>query len=107
MFAESGRAMRALVDEVRKSLASIGVTGELTSGDGQPPRPETVEPRDDGTAPDIDRLLSAGGPSREKEQVDAYWAKAAATHGRKPTSSGALSYDEAKKMGLAPDQSHE
>jgi hypothetical protein len=53
----------------------------------------------------MEALLSDAGKKKVKqEEMDAFWDQAAETHANKSTNSEVISYEEARKMGLTPDQ---
>jgi len=99
----SSESIAALSAEVLKSLAQIGVTGEL--------RTRTVQRNADGTPqsesaadPGLDSLLTRELPAQDSRNVDAFWEDAATARGARPPDAGVLTYEQAKKMGLLPDQ---
>ena len=102
-------AMMAVRNEVGKSLRSMGVTAELKQPTTPAPAPKkkgktgdlkTVPP-----APEMEALLKEAGKKKVKqEEMDAFWNQAAEKHANKSTNSEVISYEEARKMGLTPDQ---
>jgi CheY-like chemotaxis protein len=102
-------AMLAVRNEVGKSLRSMGVTAELKQ-----PAPPAPAPRKKGktgdfkavpAAPEMEALLNEAGKKKVKqEDMDAFWNQAAEQHANKSTNSEVISYEEARKMGLTPDQ---
>ncbi len=105
---ETVGAMMAVRDEVGKSLRSLGVTAELKEPATQPAprkRGKTGELRASAPAPEIEALLKQAETSKVKpEEMDAFWDQAAQQHANKPTNSEVIPYEEARKMGLTPDQ---
>jgi CheY-like chemotaxis protein len=102
-------AMLKVRNEVGKSLRSMGVTAELKQ-----PAPPAPAPRKKGrtgdlkvnpTAPEMEALLNDAGKKKVKQaEMDAYWNQAAEQHANKSTNSEVISYEEARKLGLTPDQ---
>jgi hypothetical protein len=88
--------------EIDKALLSIGAGRERTTPAARKRRGRT------GQLPtrevDIESLLTtAEEQGIEPGDVDAFWDQAASEHANKPTSPDVISYEEARKMGLAPD----
>lgn len=102
-ISESLDALRAVRDEIAKSLRSLGVTSEFAS----PPSP-SAPPGGKETPPpavEIEALLKEAGKKKVKpEDVDAFWDQAAQQHANKTTNPEVIPYEEARKMGLTPDQ---
>lgn len=102
-------SMLAVRNEVGKSLRSMGVTAELKE-----PTPTIPAPRKKGKtgdfkapppAPEMEALINEAGKKKVKqEEMDAFWNQAAEQHANKSTNSEVISYEEARKMGLTPDQ---
>lgn len=102
-------AMLKVRNEVGKSLRSMGVTAELKQ-----PAPPGTAPRKKGrtgdlkanpTVPEMEALLDDAGKKKVKQdEMDAYWNQAAEQHANKSTNSEVISYEEARKLGLTPDQ---
>jgi CheY-like chemotaxis protein len=100
------RAMTALRNEILKSLQSIGVTvGRAVPGEEAAASQQG--PSDADAASKLDALLAQPGQVRGREQIDSYWAEAAQAHGNKPTSPDVISFEQAKRMGLAPKMPEE
>lgn len=107
---ETVEAMLAVRNEVGKSLRSMGVTSELKEPSA-PSRPalrrkgKTGDLPTSHPAPEIEALLKEAGKKKVKqEEMDAFWKQAAEQHANKPTNPEVISYEEARKMGLTPDQ---
>lgn len=102
---ETLQAMLAVCIEVEKSLRSMGVTAELTPpSEGKSKEKASNTPKASG-APEMETLLKEADKTKLKSsEVDAFWNEAAEQHANKPTSSDVIPYEEARKMGLAPDQ---
>ena len=102
-------AMLAVRNEVGKSLRSMGVTAELKQPTTPPPAPKRKGKTGDlkavPPAPEMEALLSDAGKKKVKqEEMDAFWDQAAEQNANKSTNSEVISYEEARKMGLTPDQ---
>lgn len=100
-------AMMAVRDEVGKSLRSMGVTAELKEPPATPPRKrgKTGELRSAPAAPEMEALLKEAARNKVKpEEVDAFWDQAAREHANKTTNPEVIPYEQARKMGLTPDQ---
>jgi CheY-like chemotaxis protein len=125
---ETVNGVLALKREVEKTLKSIGATGELravsakvaVSAPVAAPIVSTMEPEATSTKPKklTDRLVATAvtaAPAPEMEALlkeattkkidntDDFWKQAAEQHAKKPASSDVISLEEARKMGLAPD----
>ena len=101
-------AMMKVRDEVGKSLRSMGVTAELKQPPPEPPtkrKGKTGELKTNPPAPEMEALLNDAGKKKVKqEEIDAFWNEAAELHANKSTNSEVISYEEARKLGLAPDK---
>ncbi len=102
-------AMLKVRNEVGKSLRSMGVTAELKLPTSPPPAPKkrgkTGDLKASPTAPEMEALLNEAAKKKIKqEEMDAFWNQAAEQHANKATSSEVISYEEARKLGLTPDQ---
>jgi CheY-like chemotaxis protein len=102
-------AMLKVRNEVGKSLRSMGVTAELKQPTTpvQTPRKKgkTGELKANPPAPEMEALLNEAGKKKVKqEEIDAFWNQAAELHANKSTNSEVISYEEARKLGLTPDQ---
>lgn len=99
------RAMQAVRAQVAQSLRAIGAPA-----DGDPAAPPAAsepaaEAAADTPAPEMERLLKeAGQQPLQGNELDAYWEQAAAQHANRPSSSDVIPYDEARKLGLTPDE---
>jgi CheY-like chemotaxis protein len=110
---DSLEAMLAVRNEVGRSLRSMGVTSELKEPPTSPapsPAPEPKKKRKTSDlpaappAPEMETLLKEATKKKTKqEEVDAFWNQAAEQHANKSTNPEVISYEEARKMGLAPD----
>ncbi len=108
------QALLALRDQVEKSLRSMGVTSELKdqapATPTQPAKPpvkrkgKTGELAQGPTAPEMEALLKEAAKKKVKpEEMDAFWDQAAEQHASKTNNPEVISYEEARKLGLAPD----
>ncbi len=111
---DSVQALVALREQVEKSLRSMGVTSELK--DQAPTTPttpinpptkkkgKTSELQPAPVSPEMEALLKEAARKKVKpEEMDAYWHQAAEQHAAKSTNPEVISYEEARKLGLAPD----
>jgi CheY-like chemotaxis protein len=98
-------AMKAVRSEVVRSLRSMGAMR-----DQSPTTPRTgpgpgIKPAGAASAPEMETLLKEAGRRRlKREELDAFWDEAVAKHTNAPTSPDAIPYDEARKLGLTPDE---
>ncbi len=109
------QSMLALRDQVDKALRNLGVTGPLTSPEAEAmPTPGNAEgpsvPSDSiqyvepPTASALEFLLKQAGKKKMKTgELDAFWGEAAAKHGTASTNPDVISYDQARQLGLMPD----
>ncbi len=101
-------AMLAVRDELGKSLRSMGVTAELKEPGSQPTqrrRSRTGELRGSAPAPEIEAMLKKAETAKVKpEEMDAFWDQAAQQHANKTTNPEVIPYEQARKMGLTPDE---
>jgi CheY-like chemotaxis protein len=121
---ETVNGFLALRREVEKALRSIGATGELRAVSTPLEAPAATSTPEAAPAKPVkkltDRLVSAAvtaAPAPEMEallkeattkkvengNMDDFWKQAAEQHGKKPNNSDVISLEEARKMGLAPD----
>ena len=105
----------ALRDEVERSLRSMGVTAELQEPPAPPAKPPVKKKK--GKTGELRELLPSAPPSPEMEallkeaarkkvkqqEMDEFWNKAAEQNAGKSTNPEVISYEEARKRGLAPD----
>jgi len=100
-------AMKALRKEVDKSLRSMGVTAELKEPKPAPPAPKkrkTGELPANPPAPEMEALLKSAKKKVKQDEMDDFWNKAAEQTAGKSTNPEVISYEEARKMGLTPDE---
>jgi CheY-like chemotaxis protein len=107
----------ALRDEVEKTLRSIGATGELRSIS---PKTVPLPPREKQTgrlakkqtdrlstaapAPEMEALLNEASKAKPAPtNADDFWNQAAEQHGKKPANPKVISLEQAREMGLLPD----
>jgi len=97
-LADTLQAMRAVRDEVAKALRHIGAAGTARRK-----RAKTGQLAQE--APELDALLTEPHETgMSQAELDAYWDAAASRHGNKPTSKDEIPYEQARKMGLTPDE---
>lgn len=107
-------AMLALRNEVARSLRSMGVTSELKEPPtAPPPSPTPVVKKKSKTgdllksppAPEMEAMLKDAAKKKVKQdEMDEFWNQAAEQHANKSNNPDVISYEEARKMGLTPDQ---
>jgi len=100
-------AMKALRKEVDRSLRSMGVTAELKEPKSSPTIPrkgKTGELHSAPPSPDMEALLKSAKKKVKQNEMDDFWNKAAEQHAGKSTNPEAISYEEARKMGLIPGE---
>lgn len=99
-------AMMAVRDELGKSLRSMGVTAELKlPAPAAPKKGRAGEADSAPTEPEMEALLNQATRSKVKpEEMDAFWDQAAQQHANKPTNPEVIPYEQARKMGLTPDE---
>lgn len=100
-------AMMALRKEVDKSLRSMGVTAELKEPKPAPPalkKRKTGELPANPSAPEMEALLKSAKKKVKQDEMDDFWTKAAEQTAGKSTNPEVISYEEARKMGLTPDE---
>jgi CheY-like chemotaxis protein len=118
----------SLRKEVEKALTSIGATGELHSISPEKipsaasiPETAPTQPAKPGkkltdrlaassvaapAAADMEKLLKEAGGKKIKsaDDTDKFWKQAAEEHGKKPTDPKVLTFEQAREMGLLPDE---
>jgi hypothetical protein len=111
-FTDTLDAMLALRNEVGISLKSMGVTSELKepAAPAAPPSKKKTKtgdlPAQTPAAPEMEALLKESGKKKVKQaEMDAFWDQAAELHANKTSNPEVISYEEARKMGLTPDES--
>lgn len=107
------QALTALRTAVEKSLRSMGVTSELeaqaaaadapTQPTGKKRKTDELKTPPPPPAPEMEALLKKAGKKKSKQdEVDEFWDRAAEQTAKKSSNPEVISYDEARKMGLAP-----
>lgn len=101
---DSLEAILALKKEVERALRSMGVTAELK----EPPSMQKKKSKTDELAqatpsPEMEALLNNARQKVKHDDMDDFWSKAAEQTARKSTNPEVISYEEARKMGLTPD----
>jgi CheY-like chemotaxis protein len=109
----------ALRAEVERTLKSIGATGELRSispktapmparrkGEADDPEKKQMERLATATpAPEMEALLKEAGKAKQAPtSTDDFWTQAAEEHGKKPANPKVISLEQAREMGLFPDE---
>jgi len=114
---ETVQAISALSARVERSLKSMGVTDELIPPDEgdqpvvdpkSPPslrkKKKSQDEQSESPSPELEGLLKKGKKQIDVDDLDTYWDQAAEKQRGVPTNSDVISYEEARKMGLAPDK---
>lgn len=112
---EVTQSLTALREQVRQGLKSLGVTSGLEpQTPAKEPAPEQKKtPSKEKTSavspsPEMEALLKEADKLKAKRrEVDSYWDEAAQKHGSAPLKPDVISFEEAKKMGLAPGDEKE
>jgi len=105
---ETVRGLVSLRMQVEKSLASMGVTGELKFKNAPVPAPPSDAPVKKQTdqlakaipAPEMEALLKQASDMDKQKNSDDFWDSAAEDVGKRSINPNVMSLDEAKKMGL-------
>lgn len=98
------RDMHRASQELLSILAKVGVPMELVESVSSEPAssPEVAEPIED--LPELDELFSKASKKKLKEKdVDAFWDMLSTGQAEGLTRADAISYDQARQLGLAPD----
>jgi len=96
-------AMLALRKEVEHTLRSMGVTAELKMPASEHKKTKTDEFAQATPSPEMEALLKNAKSKVKQDEMDDFWSKAAEQHAKKSTNPEVISYEEARKMGLTPD----
>ncbi len=89
-------------DEVEKALKSIGVA-PIVADEEEAAQAKYQEPVTQGSSDEMARLLNARKKMSTGE-LEAYWEAAVEKHGNVPTNPDVISYEQARQLGLAPDE---
>jgi CheY-like chemotaxis protein len=110
--------VQALRTEVERTLKSIGATGELRlvaskttplparrQGEANnPDKKNTDRLKAAAPAPEMESLLNEATKAKQTStDTDDFWNQAAEKHGKKPSSPKVISLEQAREMGLLPD----
>ncbi|HEY6074539.1 MAG TPA: response regulator [Anaerolineales bacterium] len=101
------QSTRALRDHVERALTNLGVTAPLVPADeiAQLSKKAKGKTDDPAVSPEMDDLLKKAGSQKLKtEEMNDFWDQAAEKHGKLPADPDALSYEQARKMGLLPGE---
>jgi hypothetical protein len=105
---ETVQAMLTLKQHVENALKNLGVTGPLASASAESAAAPAAKNgqsvmEDAAASADMENLLKqAGGKKIKPEEMNQYWDQAAEKHGKASTHSDAISYEQARKLGLLP-----
>lgn len=95
-------AMLAVRDEVKMTLKYMGVAPVVSDVDEEKST-KYDEPVTQTTSAEIEKLLK-GKKNLSTDELEAFWEDAAAKQGGAPTSPDAITYDQARQLGLAPGE---
>lgn len=99
------RSMLAVRDEVKKALKQMGVA-PVVSEDAEEEKledPQYTEPIAEKTTVEIDTLLKKK-KDISTDDLEDYWNDAASKQTNVPTNPDVITYDQARKLGLAPGE---
>lgn len=99
---ETVSAMLAVRNEVEKALKAIGAAPILPE-EAEEGKATYQEPATQGSSDEMARLLSARKKMSTGE-LEAYWEAAVEKHSNAPTNPDVISYEQARQLGLAPDE---
>jgi hypothetical protein len=94
-------AVLAVRGEVKRTLKQMGVAPVVSDDDEEKPKYE--EPVTQTTSAEIERLLGSK-KNITTDELEAFWEDAAAKQGGVPTNPDAITYDQARQLGLAPGE---
>jgi CheY-like chemotaxis protein len=103
------QSMLAVRNQLARSLRSLGVSHERSPTtpvhrrEGVPGEP-AAEFAAGAPAADMESLLTGSGSGVEQRDLDAFWEQAAVQHANLPISADVIPYEEARKLGLTPDE---
>jgi pyruvate/2-oxoglutarate dehydrogenase complex dihydrolipoamide acyltransferase (E2) component len=98
-------AMLFVRGDVENVLQSLGVTPAPATTEAPAPAepaPATAQPQEPEPEVDLDALFASAGKKGKVKDLDAFWNDAVEKTGNAPTSPDVISFEEAKKLGLAP-----
>lgn len=98
-------AMLFVRGDVENVLQSLGVTPVPASAEAAAPAepaPPVPQPQEPEPEVDLDALFASAGKKGKVKDLDAFWNDAVEKTGNAPTSPDVISFEEAKKLGLAP-----
>ena len=109
---ETVASMMAVRDQVEKALRHIGATGPLVGPEEEATAPIApaakkgkVKAEEPPSSAELEDLLKQAGKKKMKTaEMDAFWSEAAEKHGATPTNPDVISYEQARRMGLAPGE---
>jgi CheY-like chemotaxis protein len=97
-------SMLALREEIERTLKSLGVAHPLTEAESEEVAAAPAEslPQEQPDE-DIEDLLQSADKIK-LDNVDAFWNQAAEKHGNVPLNPDVISYEQARRLGLIPDE---
>ena len=100
---ETVGAMLAVREEVKKTLKHMGVAPVVQDEDDEEDSTIYDEPVTQATSEEIEALLK-GKKKISTDELEAFWENAAAEQGGVPTNPDAITYDQARQLGFAPEE---
>ena len=98
---ETISAMLAVRGEVKRTLKQMGVAPVVS--DEEVEKPKYEEPVTQTTSAEIEKLLGTK-KNITTDELEAFWENAAAKQGGVPTNPDAITYDQARQLGLTPGE---
>jgi len=98
---ETISAMLAVRSEVKRTLKQMGVAPVVSDDDEEKTKYE--EPITQTTSAEIEKLLGTK-KNITTDELEAFWEDAASKQGGVPTNPDAITYDQARQLGLAPGE---
>jgi len=106
-LAENVTNLFALRDQMEKALKFMGAADELSATANTLTVPVSkllAEKLAQATpAPEMEALLKQANSEKQPQNADDFWSEAAEKHANKPSTPEVISFEEARKMGILPD----
>lgn len=97
---ETVRVFSAARETIQHTLAAMGVTLPVVTAAVQS---EEVAALPETDAQDLEPLLKGAKKKLKREEIDAFWSAAADKQQVVPTERDVISYDQARQLGLTPE----
>ncbi len=112
---ETVAALMTIGKQIDQTLQSLGVTGQLSTEPVTRPVAAQMVPKKKGSthelptappSPEMEALLKDAEQKKQAgtNDVDSFWDQAAKKHGNVPTNPEVITFEEARKRGLLPDE---